>query len=383
MPTQRRDFGNVRRLPSGRWQATYQAPDGRRVSAPSTFVSKREATDWLAGQRSTIVRGAWVDPGAGRERFDEYAGRWLASRPLAEGTRVNYEQVLRDHILPDFGPYPLHGISVAMVREWFGAMEAAGTPGPPTRARAYRLLRSILTTAVDDEALGRNPARLRDAGREPASAERPTVTVDQVRALAERVDDRYRAFLHLLTFGSLRWGEATGLRRRDVDLLHVRVTVRQSLKDVRGRISFGPPKTAGSYRTVVVGRAVAAILTDHLERFTAPDPNALVFTTPSGSPLRRPNFYNAQWNPARRALGLGHVHLHDLRGTGDTLAATVPGTTLRDLMDRLGHSTPRTALRYLHATDGQQDAIADALTAMIEAQPTPIDSARKRHQTPS
>jgi hypothetical protein len=50
-------------------------------------------------------------------------------------------------------------------------------------AKAYRLLRAILMTAVDDEILIRNPCRIRGAGSEP-TPERPVLSVAQVFDLA-------------------------------------------------------------------------------------------------------------------------------------------------------------------------------------------------------
>jgi integrase len=55
------------------------------------------------------------------------------------------------------------------------------------------------------------------------------------------------------------------------------------------------------------------------------------------------------------------LHFHDLRHTGNYLAAQVPGTTVRDLMQRMGHDNERVAMIYLHATQGADRRIADAL----------------------
>ena len=56
------------------------------------------------------------------------------------------------------------------------------------------------------------------------------------------------------------------------------------------------------------------------------------------------------------------IHFHDLRHTGNHLSAEA-GATLRELMERMGHSTTRAALIYLHATDERQRAVADAVDA--------------------
>jgi integrase len=90
------------------------------------------------------------------------------------------------------------------------------------------------------------------------------------------------------------------------------------------------------------------------------EPDALVFTSPRGMPLRHPNFRRAVWYPALAATGLD-VHLHDLRHTGNQLTADA-GANLRELMERMGHSTARAAMVYLHGSNERQQAIADEVS---------------------
>ncbi len=97
--------------------------------------------------------------------------------------------------------------------------------------------------------------------------------------------------------------------------------------------------------------------------FTAPGDDALVFTSPTGSPLRHSNFRRRIWLPALGRSGLAGTHFHDLRHTGNTLTAGT-GANLRELMDRMGHSSTRAALIYLHGSDARQQEIADSLSKL-------------------
>jgi hypothetical protein len=54
-----------------------------------------------------------------------------------------------------------------------------------TVAKAYRLFKAILSTAVDDGLIRRNPCRIKGAGQE-RSPERPVLTMRQVFDLADR-----------------------------------------------------------------------------------------------------------------------------------------------------------------------------------------------------
>jgi integrase len=88
-----------------------------------------------------------------------------------------------------------------------------------------------------------------------------------------------------------------------------------------------------------------------------------VFTSPTGMPLHHSNFRRRVWLPALKAAGLPAIHFHDLRHTGNTLAASA-GATLRELMDRMGHDSERAAMVYLHGSDERQHQIADTLSKL-------------------
>ncbi|MGH3916066.1 MAG: tyrosine-type recombinase/integrase, partial [Pseudonocardiaceae bacterium] len=71
------------------------------------------------------------------------------------------------------------------------------------------------------------------------------------------------------------------------------------------------------------------------------------------------------WKDAVAAIGRPGLHFHDLRHTGNTLAA--PGASLRDLMTRMGHDSARAAMIYQHATTVEDHAIADRLSGLVDA----------------
>ena len=88
-----RQFGTIRRLPSGRYQARYWHL-GEQVSAGTTFATKTDARAWLSSVETDLRRGDHVDPRAGSERFGDYARRWLDERDLRPRTRETYESQL-------------------------------------------------------------------------------------------------------------------------------------------------------------------------------------------------------------------------------------------------------------------------------------------------
>ena len=126
-----------------------------------------------------------------------------------------------------------------------------------------------------------------------------------------------------------------------------------------GNLFEDEPKSRAGRRVVSFPREIGPELRWHLERSVEPGGDSLVFVGPKGGRLRRSNF-NIIWVRARDATGLSGLHLHDLRHTGSTMAAST-GASLRELMERLGHSSPRAALIYQHATRDRDEAIAAAM----------------------
>lgn len=368
-----RQFGNIRKLPSGRWQARYRGPDGKLRSADSTFATKADANAWLSRQQTAVVTGDWRPPEAGLETFGDYGRRWLASRvDLRPRTAELYESLWRRWLEPSFASVPLGKMTVEQWRTWV-LDQRAKHPRSTQPAKAYRLARAMLNTAVDDELIRTNPCRVKGAGREDAP-ERPVAMPDDVARIAAAISDEYRPMVLLAAYCSLRFGELAGLRRHRVDLLHRVVRVEECAVELKdGTVMFGPPKTAAGRRQVAVPAELVAILEDHLAAHVGPDRDALLFTSPGGHPLRRSKF-RARWAAACRQAGVEGLHFHDLRGSGATWAATT-GATVRELMTRLGHTTPQVALRYQHATAERDQAIADRLGALMRAADTDDDRA--------
>ncbi len=373
----RRSFGYVRKLPSGRFQASYLAPSGRRRNAPKTFPTKTDAARWLEITRVSIMDGRWRDPVVARQRFVDYAKRWIAERPGLRPRTVDlYLWLLARYLAPELDRLTLDEMTPLVVRRWRARLLAAGV-SPTMVAKAYRLMRAVLNTAVDDDVIDRNPCRIRGAGSEDAP-ERPTLTARQVQQLCMAVPPRFSAFIAVTTYGSLRWGEVTALRRRDIDLAAGVVNVRAAyIERANGQLQLGPPKSRAGRRRIVLPWPVVEMLRAHLDTYVDDRPEALVFTGPSRRPMRRSNFNKAvHWFEARAAIGVPNLHLHDLRHTGNTLAAATPGTSTRDLMDRMGHDSMRAALIYQHATREADQRIADALEREIEHAATDREDAR-------
>ncbi|MEU4892011.1 site-specific integrase [Streptomyces sp. NPDC044780] len=364
-PQRRREFGTVRQLPSGRWQARYWAPDGSRRKAPETFDTKTDAQTWLTLTQADIERNHWVDPDVGAVNLEAYALKWVEERGLSATTDELYRRLLRLHVLPAFGDMDLDEITPPGVRSW--RAERLKVTGATTVAKSYRLLKAIMETAADDELIRRNPCRIKGAGTEKAK-ERPTATVEQIDVLADAMGPRWRLMVYFGAYGPMRPEEQAALRRSDVTLAPLAVRVREAAPELTtGRRVEGDTKSDAGVRTIYLPGFLYIEVKRHLDWFAEKEPDGLLFVGEKGAPFRRSSF-GRKWRRARVKAGLPEdFRFYDLRHTGHSLS-TQSGATLKDTMVRAGQSSEKAALIYQHSDDERQQEVAEGIDARVREQ---------------
>jgi hypothetical protein len=299
MAPRRRHFGRIRRLPSGRWQARYPGPDGVLRPAPHTFRTKGDATAWLSCTETELRSGDWQDSTTGQIMLAEYAAKWIAENPRIKSprTRELYEDLLRLHILPILGTVMLADLRLPDVRAWRADRLDAGAPELQV-AKAYRLLRAILNTAMDDELIRRNPCRIKGAGKEDI-AERPTMAVVDVLKVAEAIQPRYRALVLLAAFTQLRFGELMFLRRRDIQVDGGVLWVRKSVAELRRPGSAGTRQVTKD--TKAAARSLSPTRSSRSSAFTWPSsPRPVQTAACSSAPRVRPQPVTTSTGSGRR-----------------------------------------------------------------------------------
>ncbi|MCA0180641.1 MAG: site-specific integrase [Actinobacteria bacterium] len=362
MTRAKRDFGTIRKRANGRWQAFYMGPDQAFHRAPSTFDTKMDAEAWLVAERRLLQNDEWSPARSRRakvkrstEMFGPYAEAWLEQRDLKPRTRALYRSQLDRFILPAFGEVSLRDITPQAVRKWHIGL---GTKTPTQRAHTYSLLRSILSTAVTDEILGSNPCRVRGAGVTKRARSIEPATLGDLEAVLDGIPDAWRALVLIGAWCGLRFGEVTELRRKDVDLAAGVIHVERGVVRVHGEVSVDTPKTAASVRAVAIPPHLVPALREHLKKHVAAGREALLFPSLGDLDIQlHSNTFRRHWIKARNSAGRPDLRVHDLRHTGAVMAAQ-SGATLAELMARIGHSTPRAALRYQHAAQGRDAVIA-------------------------
>lgn len=375
MAQHRRSFGTLRKLPSGRFQATYVGPDMERHAAPVTFEAKIDAEGWLASERRLIERDDWMPPErraeveaaalqAASETVGTYANRWLAEgvaqgrlRPL---TVVDYRRSLDLHILPTLGDVRLTAVTRGTVRSWHDTTMA--NTAPRARSKAYALLRTVMNNAVQDELIAASPVQIRGAGVARRKHEIEPASLSELDAIVAAMPERLGLTVLLATWCALRYGEVAELRRKDVTLSSGQLRVARSVSFLPGGTQVGPPKTKAGARRVAVPPHVLPALEHHLKTFVKSDANALLFPGEAGGHLHESVLFK-HWDRARRSVGRPDLRFHDLRHTGATLAAQA-GATTAELQARLGHATPDAAMIYQHAARGRDQELAARLSVL-------------------
>lgn len=376
---------------TGRWQARLSV-NGITVTAPSTFASKADAEAWLVVERRRAEDVETYLPPPARHRaaeiarraaakptFAVYAERWIERRrvkgkPLAARTKASNADYLRRFLNPTFGEVPIDQITFTMVDDWYHDL----CPNHPNqRAKVYSFARAVMNTATS---MGGpmpgagNPFAIRGAGAAETAPRHEHVFNDEERQVlvAHMRDDR-KAMILLALWCGLRYGEIAALRRSDIDLKLGIVKVRRS-------VAFPPaadpvekePKSTAGIRDARIPASVIPDIRRHLNTYVT-GREGLLFPARDGGYLRPVTFYGKGeargWYGALRAAGRWEddpkkrPHFHDLRATGATEVARVT-RNVAEVQRWLGDSTPQAAMRYMRATDGAMDEIADKLSAI-------------------
>jgi integrase len=361
----------------------YWRDPSRRVRT-KTFKRRKDAESFRSTIEHQKLVGEYRDPSLGRVTLAKFVEHFLrTAAPPSPSTRALYEMQARVHILPLLGHLQLHSITKATVRSFLADLQEAGAR-PATVNGVYRLLRRMLSVAVDEGRIGTNPAAR--VGNVPRSdpAEMRFLTPQEVSALAMEVPDRYRALVLLLAYTGIRIGEAAALRVANVDLLRGTLRIVEASKEVGGHVIVGPTKTRQN-RAVSLPRFLREEMARHIQTHVSAEEARLVFGGPRGGPLRQRAFRSRVYVPAAKRAGLvpPALRVHDLRHTAVAFAISV-GWHPKAIQELLGHASIQVTLdRYGHLFDtvheadtGKLDALYAAVRDGGQVVPLPVEGGR-------
>ena len=370
-----------------RYRARYVAPDGQERSKSFPDRQRRQAEDWLTRIEADMSRGQYVDPKAARMTFQQYGEQWLASQSGDPNTKASMRSQLGLHAFPLIGARPLGSFQPSHIREFVAKLEAAGMSGSYARV-IFSNVRAILSSAVDDGHILRNPCNARTVSL-PAMPQRRVTPWTRERVLAVRgaITERYRACVDMGAGCGLRQGEILGLAVEELDFENGVLHVVQQLKLSLNKAVFAAPK-GGKLRDVPLPDPVAEALKAHMERFPpveitlpwmrsggTPTTRHLVFSGVGGGPVWRGPLNEDHWKPALAAAGVipraksreheaAREHgMHALRHFYASMLLDA-GESIKAVSEYLGHSDPGLTLRvYAHLMPASRDRARKAIGA--------------------
>lgn len=350
-----------------------------------TFVSERHARTWAARLEvlgheealSLLAKPELVPPPdlpTVARALDEHITNLTG---IEEGTRRRYRALARNHIEPDLGNLPVDLLTYVRAASWVNDLTRRGL-SPKTIRNVHSLLSATLTTAVREGHVKENVVKgLRlpqDHGEEMVFLD-----ADEVQRFVSLAPDHWKPLIATLFASGLRFGEATALQVRDVDLARGTLRVRQAWKHTAGQgHRLGPPKSPKAQRTIGIPVAVRAVIARLIE---GRGPHEFVFTNTHGGPVRHASFHSHVWTPlvhefagdTRHATGLtgrrrwrwdedGHgkrPRIHDARHTYAALAIAYQGISPKALQAHMGHESIQTTLdTYGHLYPAERDKLA-------------------------
>lgn len=368
----------IRRLPSGKWQATVRGPDGKR----HTFTDGLKGTvrRWAAEQEALLARGEFRDPHLGEIQVGAWHARVSRAGALEAATHAKHTTLWRTHCEPKWSRWPMAAVTRLEAQAWVDRLRDTRRARHQGRAVQPGDGAPILATATVTAAVHLMSGLYRLAMREHpplvtanpfANLELPAVephSLDfyehaEAEALydaAEAVGARWRTLVQLGTQVGLRPGEIYGLHGHRVDWLRGRIEVvdvmtRQGLREY--------PKSRKSHRVVPVPGDVL----DSLSVLMAGrDREELVFTAPAGGPVNDVNFRNRVWWPAVTTAGVRRFPPRIMRHTAASWLV-MAGVPLYDVQALLGHESFATTQRYAHLEPDAHSRVIEAWSQRRDA----------------
>ena len=380
----KRSFGTIEKLKSGNYRAFWK--NGTTIiRAPSTFPHKKPAQEWLAAQQTAYASGQF-DPtrpvvSEPEERrsltldqwVNEYLGRHAEAGTLAPKTIQSYRSCYRANLRDRFAKCPLSSITKEDVRSWYNGFDPTR---PGARRSTYRVFSALMHAAVEEGLIPESPVAVKGAvTKKRRTIDNPrtiVATPKQVAALAAAMPDELAITVLLGFWCSMRYGEITELRRKDIDFGEndntATIHVSRAVQYASGfGYMVGPPKTEAGIRDIAVPQAMIPALRNHLDTYVVQDRDALLVHSPTSITRWLSNkSLNGHFKKALRAVPdlAPRFTFHGLRHSGLTYAGQC-GATLAELLRRAGHSDINTVLIYQHATRERDAALAERMSAGV------------------
>lgn len=281
---------------------------------------------------------------------------------LRASTAAQYKRDIRNHLLPEFGPYRVDDIDVEQIERFRDKLTKSGLSNDSVR-RIVTTLGYTLKLARKWRLIAHNPVA--DADKPATRRRKPKLpTLEDIHRLAKVMPDRGTATLVLFAaFTGARKAECFALRWSEVDLTPGSEVVRIVRQFYKGELVEQTKTLAGAREIILAPPAVRALreLSVAQQVDERPNPHGLVFPSPRGSYWRDSNFDRRIWQKARTKAKLPELTFHTLRYFYISMvrAQGLPTALTEQLV---GHVDERTHRGYTRPIPGTEPVIRAALS---------------------
>jgi len=335
-------------------------------------TNMHDAADLLHEKMDQIKKGSY-NPGREEKTFKDFAEKWLEGKlSVKEATRVSYQGIVNNHLIPCFGDGIISNIKREDIKSFVKGMVDGGKLTPKSIHNILLVLHQILDDAQVEGLVIRNPY----VKIEKPKRERPEVDYlktfeipiflkaaqsykepkQKISKITDKPENKERpkcettihALFYTAIFSGTRRGEFLGLKWEDIDGMNSRIHVRRSL--YKG--TFQTPKSDYSKRAIDMGPRLVEVLKDHrakqnetrLKVGTGWNNNDLVFCQDNGTAFDADNLYHRVFKSILKKAGLRmSIRIHDLRHTYAAILIST-GHNLKYIQSQMGHSSVKTTL---------------------------------------
>jgi integrase len=321
-------MGSVQKTATG-YRARYR--DSSKKEHLKRFKLKRDAQRWLDQETTKRETGTWIAPKDAKVTVAQCCEAWLRNYATRKPSTVRQARVHVKQIVSEFGPRRLDSIRESEVKAWLVGLKEAGYK-PSYIAALHGRMRQVFSDAVHDGLVARSPLSRRTS---PGQGKQRlyVASTEQVMALYEAMEPRYRAGVLLAAFAGLRLAEVCGLRVSDVDFMRgiVHPTVQYPEEELKTKISRTP---------VPIPQDIALELSRHVEQFST----EWVLCTEAGRQVGPWRLQRAFWAGRAQTPELPDgFRFHDLRHYYASLLIH-KGLDVKVVQARLRHASAKTTL---------------------------------------
>jgi integrase len=331
-------------------------------------MSKAEAESALSAMLRDINSGVtrMAKPVYTFEQFINDMYLPFCRRSWKESTAGTSEQIVKSHLIPEFGKQLLHAIRREELQDFLDRKALDLSSSPVAHLRWF--LSGVFKLAMSDGLMLNNPAaELRIPRKcQPGRDLRP-LTEEEVNTYLEVFDLREKLIARLAIFEGMRPGEILALRWKSVADEVIRVVER-----VYKRV-FNTPKN-GKTREGAMSDGTLELLKEWAGLAQDPSPDGFVFPSEKiVTPVSLDNLWRRHMQPKLVDIGLGWATFQVLRKTNASLSKKA-GVDPKVASDQRGHGLGVSMEVYTSSDMEQKRAALKKLEAAVLRKPQPEPS---------